>query len=199
MKAQKIPVVLTRGELQKLIDVPLQDSHTQKPHSRYLAVRNEAIIRLMFSTGLRVQEVCNLTLGSVFLDEMQLKVSNGKMGNEEYQPIENLETLESLERYLKEREKLAYKGQWFFLSWAGHRMLARQIGRDLKKYAERAGINKNVYPHILRHTFATEYYRATKDLLATQHAMRHRSPDSTVIYTKIVKDDVRAGLRKANL
>jgi integrase/recombinase XerD len=69
----------------------------------------------------------------------------------------------------------------------------------MKYYAKLAGIEKEVYPHILRHSFATEYLRATKNLRQTQNALRHKNLMSTIIYTYISKDDVANGLKTADL
>lgn len=195
----KVPVVLTRQEVEWLIAVPVQDSQTQDPHKKFNAIRNEALLRLLFSTGLRISEACNLNRDNIFFEEQCLKVREGKGGNEEYQPLTKQSTLDSLKKYLKAREQIEGKGQAFFISFYGHRLLPRQVNRYLKDYARRAGIGKNVHAHCFRHSFATEMYRRTGHLEWVQRALRHVSIQTTQIYAKVVKTDVEKALEVADL
>ena len=196
----RVPTVLTRQEVEAIQAVTLRDQEkAESPHQRFNAVRNEAILRLLYSTGLRVQELCNLNLDSVMLNERQLKVRKGKFGDSSYQLVEKQETLDSLASYLDLRQEVNHKGEAFFVSFYGQRILARQINRYLKDYARRAGVKKNTHAHIFRHSFGTELYRRTKDLRMVQRVLRHKRLATTEIYTHIVLDDVKAGLRKADL
>lgn len=202
MKRQqiKIPVVLTREEVESLIEVAEKDIKTSlNDHQRFNATRNVAVIRLLWSSGLRVQELANLNVDSIFPEEKRLKIQDGKFGNNDYQPVRKKETWEALERYSVLREKVDGRGSALFLSFYGQRIKARQIARDLKVYGSQAGVRKNVHPHTIRHTFGTEFYQATHDLLATQRALRHKRVSSTEIYCHIVKDDIEKGLVKADL
>ena len=165
-KQQKIPVVLTREEVNKIIEVAEQDiESSQTGHKRFNATRNTAILRLAFSTGLRTQELCNLNVESIFPEEKRLKVREGKFQNSDYQEIRKEETWESLKRYLPFRKQVDGSGPALFLSYYGQRLKGRQFSRDLKKYGKRAGIKKNVHPHCLRHSFLSEFYRITKDIV----------------------------------
>lgn len=200
MKVQKIPVVLTRKEVERLIEVAEKDIKISRTeHQKFNAVRNAALLRLAFSTGLRVQELCNLNIDSLFPEEKTLKVRLGKFGNEEYQPFKKPETWKALEGYIPLREKVDGKGVALFISFYGQRILARQINRYLKDYAKRARISKSVHSHILRHSAATELLRKCGNLAMVQKFLRHKNIASTAIYCHIVKDDLVAELVKANL
>ncbi len=217
MKRQKTPVVLTRGEVEKLIEVGagLEEFYKKKlkeeklkankylsyiKNGLFLALRNQAIIRLLFSTGIRNSEACNLNDKDIYFEENRIKIRQGKRGNDEYQPIDKRETWKELRRYLRARKAFKYnKGNAFFIGKNGERIRARELQRFIKQYGKLAGIQKQVYPHILRHTFATEFLRSTRDLVLTQNAMRHKSINSTIVYTYVSKDDVAEGLEKANL
>ncbi len=200
MKSQRIPVVLTRQEVESLITVAEKDIETsQTAHQRFNAVRNVAILRLFWSTGLRVQEACNLNLNSIFPEEKRIKVRFGKFGNNDYQRIQKKETWEALEEYLLLRNEVDGKGQALFISFYGQRILARQMNRYLKGYASQARIPKNVHAHTLRHSFLTEYWTKTNNLLATQKVARHKNIASTLIYTHIYDKDIEEGLIRANL
>lgn len=200
MKSQRIPTVLVRKEVEALIALAEKDIETsQTAHQRFNATRNASILRLFWSTGLRVTELANLNLDCIFPEEQRLKIRLGKFGNNSYQPVKRPETWKALERYLTLREGIEGKGKALFISFYGQRILARQIGRYLKDYAKRAGIKKNVFPHVLRHSFLSEYYNVTNDLLATQRVARHKSIESTRIYIHINDKVVVDGLVKANL
>lgn len=200
MKLQRIPTVLVREEVEDLIATAERDIETsQNEHQRFSATRNASILRLFWSTGLRVQEVCNLNVDCVFPEEKRIKVRLGKFGNNDYQPIRKKETWEALERYLVLREDIPGKGSALFISFYGLRILARQINRYVKDYGKRAGIKKNVHPHTLRHSFGSEYYRKTNDLNRTKEIMRHRSISSTEIYLHTTKERLAEGLVEANL
>lgn len=200
MKSQRIPTVLVRAEIEALIALAEEDIETsQTAHKRFNATRNASILRLFWSTGLRVTELANLNLESVFPEEQRLKIRLGKFGNNSYQPVKRPDTWKALEKYLALREGIEGKGSALFISFYGQRILARQIGRYLKDYARRAGIRKNVFPHVLRHSFLSEYYNVTNDLLATQRVARHKSIESTKIYIHIHDKVVVDGLVKANL
>lgn len=217
MARQKTPVVLTREEVERLLLVAAREEQEFKedlkkrkkegsPFLKYAknrvfeAVRDQAVLRLFFSTGIRLMELINLNDESVFLNESRIKVRFGKHGNDEYQPVTKEDTLKALRRYLKARRVYRYnKDRAFFIGRSGERMKPKAIQRALKRYAGEARISKNVYPHILRHSFLSEYLRATGDIRRTQVAARHKNISSTQIYTHVTKEDVENGLRQADL
>ncbi|MBA7563454.1 Tyrosine recombinase XerC [subsurface metagenome] len=217
MKRQKTPVVLTREEVEKLIEVgagierfckkklmeeKLKGSKSLNylKNNIFLTIRNQAIIRLLFSTGIRNSEACNLNDEDIYFEENRIKIRAGKRGNDEYQPLTKDETWKELRRYLRARKAFKYnRGNAFFIGKNGERVNPRELQRFVKEYGKGAGIQKQVYPHILRHSFATEYLRTTRDLRLTQNAMRHKNLMSTIVYTYVSKDDVANGLEKANL
>lgn len=200
MRTQRIPTVLVREEVEKLISTAERDIETsQSEHQRFNATRNVAILRVFWSTGLRVQELANLNCDCVFEKEMRIKIRCGKFGNNDYQPIAREATWEALGRYLALRRGIEGKGEALFISFYGQRILARQINRYLKDYAARTGLSKNLHCHTLRHSFGSEYYRITNDLNRTKEIMRHRSISSTEIYLHTTKERLAEGLVEAGL
>jgi len=217
MKRQKTPVVLTREEIEKLIEAGagLEELYKKKlkeerlkdskylsyfKNNIFLSIRNQAIIRLLFSTGIRNSEACNLNDQDIYFEENRIKIRAGKRDNDEYQPLTKKETWKELKRYLKARKTFKHnKDNAFFIGKNGERIRPRELQRFIKEYGKEAGITKKVYPHIFRHSFATEYLRNSRDLRLTQNALRHKNINSTIIYTYVSKDDVANGLDKANL
>lgn len=217
MKKQETPVILTRNEVGRLIGaIELEElNFTARLKKRkeegsqwldyikakiFLAIRNQAVIRLAFSTGLRVKEITNLNDQDIYLEERRIKVRAGKNKNDEYQPVTKKETLKSLRKYWKKRKAFKYnKGNAFFIGKNGERVKVRDLQRMIKEFAAKANITKNVYFHILRHSFGTEYFDSCGDLGRTQVAMRHKSIESTQIYMHLGKENVAKGLREADL
>ncbi len=196
----KIPTILTREELMRLIAIPVSDIETaSNQHQLLNSIRNEAILRLLCSTGLRIQELANLSCSNIFPQEQRIKVRKGKRNNDDYIPIVNDATWQALERYEKIRETIPGTGEAYFVGWNGQRILPRQVNRHLKDYAFRAKISKNVHAHILRHSFGTLFYKAPQDSVKTQLALRHKDISSTMIYIHIEKESVIEGLKLANL
>ena len=196
----KIPIILTRKELMRLIAVPEADIESaSSQHQLFNSIRNAAMLRLLCSSGLRIQELANLNRSNIFPQEQRIKVRQGKKGNEDYIPVVNDATWKSLERYEKIRETIPGTGEAYFVGWNGQRIVPRQVNRYLKDYASRAKISKNVHAHILRHSFGTLFYKATQDLVKTQLALRHKDISSTMIYVHIEKESVIEGLKLANL
>jgi len=184
----------------RLVAVPEDDIETaSNDHQFFNSIRNVAILRLLCSTGLRIQELANLNRSNIFPQEQRIKVRQGKKGNDDYIPIVNDATWQALERYEKIRETIPGTGEAYFVGWNGQRVLSRQVNRHLKDYGKRAGILKNIHAHILRHSFGTLFYKATRDLAKTQLALRHRDISSTMIYVHIEKEAVIEGLKLAGL
>ncbi len=196
----KIPTILAREEILRLIAVPESDIGTAgNDHRRFNAIRNTAILRLLTSSGLRIQELANLNRSNIFPQELRIKVREGKKGNDDYIPVVNEATWKSLERYEEIRQTIPGTGEGYFVGWNGQRILPRQVNRHLKDYGKRAGILKNIHAHILRHSFGTLFYKAIRDLAKTQLALRHRDISSTMIYVHIEKEAVIEGLKLAGL
>jgi site-specific recombinase XerD len=216
-KRQNTPVVLTREEISKIIAIGSTQEELYKKKLKeeklkgsiflnylknniFMAIRNQAIIRMLFSTGIRNNEACNLNDEDIYPEENRIKIRQGKRGNDEYQPLTKPETWKELKRYLRARKIFKHNiSGALFIGKSGERIKPRTMQRFIKEYGKLAGITKKVYPHIFRHTFATEYLRKTRDLLLTQNAMRHKNINSTIIYTYVSKDDVANGLDKADL
>ncbi|RXG63525.1 hypothetical protein ES695_16860, partial [Candidatus Atribacteria bacterium 1244-E10-H5-B2] len=166
MKRQKTPVVLTREEVEKLIEVGagLEEFYKKRlkeeklkgsqylsylKNSLFLAIRDQAIIRLLFSTGIRNSEACNLNGEDIYFEENRIKIRQGKRGNDEYQPLTKDETWKELRRYLRARRAFKYnRGNAFFIGKSGERVRPRALQRFIKHYGRLAGIKKEVYPHI---------------------------------------------------
>ena len=154
-------------------------------------VRDRAILNLLFSTGLRVSELCNLKKNDVNLEKNEFSVV-GKGGKVRVVFLDH-EAKESLERYLNARDD---KSEFMFLGY-GHvnqaqnsklkmqNITPRSVQRMIHKYARMAGLTKKVTPHVLRHSFATDLLMSGADIRSVQELLGHSSITTTQIYTHV--------------
>ena len=184
----KIPTVLSIDEVNKLIkSIDLSSKHGE---------RNRAIIETIYACGLRVTELINLKISNIFFKDNFLKII-GKGNKERLCPIAN-KTLSYLKIYIDEiRNHSIIKekdSDIVFLNNRGSKLSRIMIFLLLKKYAEIAGIKKNISPHTLRHSFATHLIDGGADLRAIQEMLGHQSITTTEIYTHLDKEYLRSNI-----
>ncbi|MGB0460476.1 MAG: site-specific tyrosine recombinase XerD [Opitutales bacterium] len=175
---RKLPAVLTRKEVEALLDAPSRHNP--------LGLRDRAILELFYSSGLRVTELCSLDLQNVHLDEGYLRVL-GKGRKERIAPI-GTAAIKALRGYLTLSRPALVKedtGSAFFLSNRGRALSRKMIWVLIKKHALTAGIKKDVKPHLLRHSFATHLLEGGADLRAIQEMLGHADIATTQIYTSL--------------
>ena len=141
-------------------------------------------------SGLRAGEVLNLTWRDMDLQTGKLLVRRGK-GDKDRQVWVNGDTVELL-RAWRERTPAS---RYAFPTLKGTRMYDSALREMVKRRGIKAGIAKDVHPHMLRHTYATELYRETKDIRLVQKALGHAHLSTTMIYTHIVDDDMETAMR----
>jgi integrase/recombinase XerC len=156
------------------------ESHSWGPD--WLQKRNRALVSVMARAGLRVKEVVSLDLGDIEINERSGRVTirQGKGLKERRVPLP-LQTRRALSAYLESRPTWA-KRQALFLTKTGNRLSTRAVQRLVKVAAQRAGIDKDVTPHVLRHTYATRFLRKTGDLATLQDILGHTNIATTSRY-----------------
>jgi len=176
--SRKLPEVLTREELERLLNAP----STQSPHG----LRDRAILELFYSSGLRVSELCGIELQSIDLDEGFVRVY-GKGSKERIAPIGNA-AIQAVRNYLSGGRPRFVKprtGSELFLSQQGRAISRKMVWVMIKAHAERVGIKKPIKPHLLRHSFATHLLEGGADLRAIQEMLGHADISTTQIYTSV--------------
>lgn len=149
-----------------------------------LSIRNRAILETLYASGLRVSELTGLRLDGIHFNEGFLRII-GKRNKERIVPF-GLEAQEAMERYLKEARPFLNKtGQalTFFISHHGKPLTRERVWMIVTDAARIAGIEKTVYPHILRHSFASHLLNNGADLRVIQEMLGHTSVATTQIYT----------------
>lgn len=162
--------------------------------SRKDGQRNRAIIETLYSCGLRVSELCNLKLSNLYLEEGYVRIL-GKGNKERLVPISQ-RAVRELQNYFIDRNALDIPpdyADYVFITISRH---TKNIGRIMvfhlvKELAAKAGIQKNISPHTLRHSFATHLLEGGADLRAIQAMLGHESIATTEIYTHIDRSRLR--------
>lgn len=181
-KARKLPEVLTAEEQEKLLAQPNPKCRT--------GLRNLCMIRLMLNVGLRASEVLNLRPQDIDWMSGKLMVREGK-GKKDRTLWIGEEDLDLLRQWREKRPG----GEFLFTTLRGERLDDRYLRAMVKRLARKAGIAKDVHPHTLRHTFATDLYRETKNIRLTQKALGHADLSTTMIYTHIVDEELEEALK----
>jgi integrase/recombinase XerD len=180
-----LPDTLSYPEIEELLAVI--DLSTDE------GLRARALLEVMYSSGLRVSELCDLRLSNLYAEQGFLKVV-GKGNKERLVPV-GREALKHLNFYLSGvRGHLDIKSgaeDVVFLSQRGRPISRITVFTTLKKLAEQAGLRKTISPHTLRHSFATHLIEGGADLRAVQEMLGHASITTTEIYTHLDRDYLR--------
>lgn len=181
--SKTLPKVLTVDEVNALLDIKLKTDFDY---------RNKAMLELMYSSGLRVSELVNLTLNDIDLTENIVKVF-GKGSKERNVPIGDYAT-DALKVYIEEHRGSMLKGYFtdsLFLNNHGKKMTRQGFFIILKNLAKENGIKKEFSPHTLRHSFATHMLEYGADLRSIQELLGHENMSTTSIYTHVRSDLIR--------
>jgi site-specific recombinase XerD len=181
--------LITAAELDRLMKAPMEAYNKEKNEARKLnCLRDRAILELLFSTGLRVSELCALNSDiDLSRDEVSVRGKGDKVRVVFLSPAAK----ESIREYLKARkdmeEALFVEGRPNRL----HRIGPRDVQLRVKKYAAQAGITSKVTPHTLRHVFATDLLGNGADIRSVQALLGHASINTTQIYTHVTDAHLR--------
>ncbi len=176
-RQRPLPEVLSVEEVERLLHQP--DVSTPR------GIRDRAILEVLYSCGLRVSELCQLRLGDIFAEEELLRV-RGKGAKERLIPIGAI-ALRWLERYCREVRPVLLRRltDVVFLNARGGMLSRTAVWNIVRWAAQRAGIQRRIHPHTLRHSFATHLLEAGADLRAVQEMLGHASITTTQIYTHL--------------
>jgi integrase/recombinase XerD len=181
-KAKKLPEVLTAIEVEQIID--------SADRTLSVGVRDAAILETLYASGMRVSELTNLEIDDLYFEIGFLKVI-GKGNKERLVPMGEL-AQKAVEHYVENArneflnsKKPEKSKNRVFINQRGGPLSRMSIWNIVNKYAQKAGIEKNVYPHIFRHSFATHLLEGGADLRAVQEMLGHSSIITTEIYTHV--------------
>jgi integrase/recombinase XerC len=208
-KGKYLPQILSKTEVVTLLDSPekygeskLSDQPKRRLWQRYMVARDTAILELLYSTGMRINELITLPEDRIdFFGGVALVRGKGKkerlcpLGDPALQALQkNMELRENV--WLLEGKKTARSP--LFLNQKGGAISARSVERMMKKYVLFCGLNAELTPHSLRHSFATHLLDAGADLRSVQELLGHESLSTTQIYTHISIERLKEVYRRAH-
>lgn len=183
-KEERLPQFFYEEELAQLFKSVLGDDK--------LSIRNTALLELLYATGMRVSECVSIRL--MDLDQtMQIVKVMGKGRKERYIPYGQF-AQDALEHYLEEaRPKLMKKQNhdYLFVNSRGEAVTDRGIRHILSECMKKASINSSIYPHMIRHSFATHLINNGADIRTVQELLGHSHLSSTQVYTHVTKEHLR--------
>jgi len=163
------------------------------PTAQPLGLRDRAMVELLYASGLRISELANARLENLLLEERVIRVT-GKGNKTRLIPV-GRKACDAIDEYLaKERPGMVKKrtGGEIFLSVRGTKLTTVRIWQILKRIARHAGLEANVYPHLLRHSFATHLLGNGADLRIIQEMLGHADVSTTQIYTHVDQQRLKA-------
>lgn len=179
---RRLPDTLNNEEITALLSQPNKRART--------GFRDLAIIKLMLNVGLRSSEVLNILVDDVDWVSGKLIVRHGK-GKKDRIVWVNEEDFNIMRKW----KEIKPQSPLLFTTLKGNRINDRYLRAMVKRRAKIAGIDKDVHPHLLRHTFATDLLKATKNIRLVQKAMGHASLSSTMIYTHVYDEELENALK----
>lgn len=178
-----LPKFLSFEEVEKLLSAP--DTEDKK------GIRDKAMLEVLYATGLRVSELVNLQMNNLIKEIPLLKVL-GKGSKERVVPMGE-EAYKWLSIYLESSRPFFNKkmSNFIFLTQQGGPLTRQRFFQIIKEYAKKAGIKKEISPHILRHSFATHLLENGADLKSLQMLLGHSDISTTQIYTHITEERLK--------
>jgi integrase/recombinase XerC len=170
-----LPQALSPDEAARLVDLPTDTTE---------AIRDKAMFELLYSSGLRLAELVSLDPLQLDLNAGEVRVT-GKGSKTRIVPLGQYAST-ALQAWLAVRDQLARTGETaLFVGQRGQRISPRVVQLRLQQWGVKQGITSNVYPHLLRHSFATHVLQSSGDLRAVQEMLGHASISTTQVYTHL--------------
>jgi integrase/recombinase XerD len=182
---RSLPETLNEIDVERLIE----SIDADQPHG----LRNRAILELLYASGLRISELANARLENLNCDERILRVT-GKGSKTRLVPV-GRRACEAIQMYVARERPLLVKrrtGSEIFLSVRGTKLTTARIWQIVKECARRSGLTANIYPHLLRHTFATHLLSNGADLRIIQEMLGHADISTTQVYTHVDQQRLKA-------
>jgi site-specific recombinase XerD len=181
-KEKRLPEILDKSEIVAL----LESMETDSP----IHIRNRTILLLLYATGLRVSELTSLDLSNVDFTEGIVTVV-GKGNKERIVPTGET-ARKALLKYLPNRKELSTGGEnALFLNRNGGRLTARMVANVIRDACETLGVQKNIHPHTLRHSFATHLLENGANIRVIQEMLGHSSLSTTQVYTHLTVEKLK--------
>lgn len=181
-----LPRTISTGNLKALFMTAYQnkDSDHLSMYQRRASIRDIAVLELLFATGIRVTELCNIKKQDINLSQGTVLIY-GKGSRERVVQITNLQVLNALENYMDVYHNQIENNEYFFINRLNHRLSDQSVRYMINRYANMAKLPEHITPHMFRHTFATLLLEEDVDIRYIQQILGHSSIVTTQIYTHV--------------
>ena len=181
-----LPTVMNSLEVEKLINAVWNDRklYQCESFSYSQVIRNIAVFEMLFATGMRVSELCNLKINDIDFTTYTVRI-NGKGNKERLTQVCNSEAILALSRYHDLFKDRMSDNSFFFQNRTNNRFSEQSVRHLIKKYVSLTGLTKNITPHTFRHSFATLLLEEDVDIKYIQQLLGHSSIMTTQIYTHV--------------
>ena len=172
---RKLPKVLDADQTTQLVEIDADDN---------LAIRDKAMLELIYSSGLRLSELISLNMNDIDFGDRVLTVT-GKGKKTRSVPV-GKHAIKAIKQWLKSRQTMVNSDESaLFISKRGKRISPRSVQQRLKEWAIKQGLPNHVHPHMLRHSFASHMLESSGDLRAVQELLGHADISTTQVYTHL--------------
>lgn len=182
-----LPRIIPREEIEQLLNCMYSQKFGEEETAYKYWLRDIAVVEVFFATGARVYEISNIQAGCVNLNSGVIRIM-GKGGKERYVQVCEASVLELLKKYYAQNEQQIKESGFFFVNQRGKRFSEQSIRMMMKKYAKQAGIERNITPHMFRHSFATYLIEEGVDISCVQQILGHSSIKTTQIYIHVAAE-----------
>lgn len=197
-KERKLPKIITTKDAERLLKyLKIESEKDRGDYSHWLSLRNLALIDILISTGMRIEEVSNITLNDIFTTERTILI-HGKGRKQRLIYISCPDTWVNLTNWMKIRKQRAIYTDKVFANRYGNALSIHGIEYIFNSIKYESGINEKSTPHFLRHTFATNLLANGADLRSVQEILGHSSVSTTEIYTEVTINRKKQVLNKYN-
>ncbi len=182
---ESLPKDISLRDVERILQYAYQKCNVDLSPAKHMqAIRNAAIIELLFGTGIRVSELCSLSPNDIDLESGRILI-HGKRNKERIVFISNQDAIHLIEKYAKLDQKVILETGYMFNSQQKTRISSEMIRSILNTYATKSGVSSHITPHRFRHTFATALVNSDVNLRHIQTLLGHSSVQVTEIYTHI--------------
>jgi integrase/recombinase XerD len=181
-----LPRVIPFHIIQRFLDTAYSDKNrdNMSEYERQVAVRNVAVLEILFATGVRVSELCNLKQRDIDFNNNRLRIM-GKGSRERIIHITNAEVVAAIRDYITVFGEKRDNSEHLFINKRGNRLSEQSVRFMLRDFEERLGIPLHITPHMFRHSFATYLLEEEVDIRYIQQLLGHSSITTTQIYTSV--------------
>lgn len=186
-----LPKTIPLHTVEKLLStIYKQRSQAKTAYQKKNALRDAAVIELLFATGMRISELCSLKAQNVNLNDCNILIY-GKGSKERRIQIGNQDVKQILEEYCLEYQAEMARCEYFFVNQSGKALSDQAVRRMIRRYSSIASIDLHITPHMFRHTFATCLLEEDVDIRYIQEMLGHSSINITEIYTHVAMSKQR--------